>query len=189
MTWVQTYTGVRFDLLDPKPGMVSLTDIAVSLSRQARYNGHTRHPYSVAQHSCLVADISEILGKESTTRWSFGAHGLMHDAAEAYIGDIVTPFKRCWTIDARAEIVAIEHSIHKAIAQRFGLEWEVPPLVYQADRIALQIEKRDIVKDFGLDWGLPTMDLLAWKDCRIRAAGPQEAYEDFLMYAYELEVK
>lgn len=40
MTWTLTQSGIEFDLIDPKPEMVALSDIAYSLSRIRRFNGH-----------------------------------------------------------------------------------------------------------------------------------------------------
>lgn len=57
MTWIQTFSGRRFDIANPKPESVWLEDIAHSLSMQCRYNGHCQHFYSVAEHSTYVAAI------------------------------------------------------------------------------------------------------------------------------------
>src|SRR5690242_1952599 len=56
--WIQTYSGVAFDLLAPTPEMISIVDIAHSLSRLCRYTGHVISAnYSVAEHSILVASL------------------------------------------------------------------------------------------------------------------------------------
>ena len=68
---------------------ICIEDIAASLSRQCRFNGHTNEHYSVAQHSMHVA---QYLGhKRFGDRLVFAA--LLHDASEAYIGDMVRPVK------------------------------------------------------------------------------------------------
>ena len=56
-TWIQTYTGRAFDLLDPRPEQIDPLDIAHALSQICRFTGHVREFYSVAQHSVLVACI------------------------------------------------------------------------------------------------------------------------------------
>lgn len=84
-TAVVTYTGKHIDLLDPKPEDIDIHDIAHSLSMQCRYNGHTPEFYSVAQHSLEVS--YAVSAKPSALA------GLMHDAHEAYAGDIVRPVK------------------------------------------------------------------------------------------------
>ena len=71
---------------------IKIEDIALSLSRQARFLGHTRRFYSVALHSYNLLTAAQQL--YPTQRTNFYLHCLMHDAAEAYLGDIITPIKR-----------------------------------------------------------------------------------------------
>lgn len=68
---------------------VCITDIVHALSLICRFGGHTSEHYSVAQHSLLVARILAALGASPEVQLA----GLMHDAHEAYIGDIPTPIK------------------------------------------------------------------------------------------------
>ncbi len=76
-------------LLDPTPAMIDLeTDVAEGLARLARFTGAVRSgAYSVAQHCVLGADA---LLRE-TGREQLALAFLLHDAHEAYIGDIATP--------------------------------------------------------------------------------------------------
>jgi len=83
--WIQTYTGKRFDLLDPEPIMVCIEDIAHHLSIENRWHGATKIPISVAYHSILVC---ERLPNE------LKLEGLLHDAEEAYYKDFANPWKR-----------------------------------------------------------------------------------------------
>ncbi len=87
--WVQTGSGIAFDLLEPTPEMVNFeVDIAESLARLARFNGHVRSgAYSVAQHSVMGADA--LFRETGDTR--LAAAFLLHDAHEAYVGDIASP--------------------------------------------------------------------------------------------------
>src|SRR4051794_36829357 len=80
-----TRSGVLFSSPDSlRPDQILITDIFHSLAMQCRYNGHTAYFYSVAQHCWLLSLVVP-------------AHlqrvALLHDAAEAYIGDIVAPLK------------------------------------------------------------------------------------------------
>jgi len=84
VTYIITISGIKFDLLNPTPEQIKLIDIAHSLSMTNRFNGHTQFPYSVAQHSLAVAEMVD-------APYKLGA--LLHDAGEAYIGDIITPVK------------------------------------------------------------------------------------------------
>jgi len=90
--WVQTVSGVAFDLLAPRVEDVRIEDIATSLARLSRYNGHTVEcygllGYSVAQHSVHVSRIVEMWGAPT----AIVREALLHDAPEAYYGDITSP--------------------------------------------------------------------------------------------------
>lgn len=91
-----TFTGQCVDLLNPDPDTINITDIAWSLSHICRYNGHTNRFYSVAQHSVLVSQWLQEQPLPDITplgRKMLYWFALMHDAAEAYIGDSVTLIK------------------------------------------------------------------------------------------------
>lgn len=75
--WIQTYTGKKFDLLEPTEDMICIEDIAHHLSIENRYNGASKFAYSVAYHSILVCQNCEQK-----------LEGLLHDASEAYIKDL-----------------------------------------------------------------------------------------------------
>ena len=84
-----TVTGKELDIFALDQNDIDITDIIHALSMINRYNGHTRFPYTVAQHSVYVAQLEY---KHSNNARQALA-GLMHDAAEAYVGDIVRPLK------------------------------------------------------------------------------------------------
>ena len=113
MTWIQTRSGVAFDLLNPRPEDIRVSDIAWSLARICRYNGHTLQHYSVAQH-CV--EVSRALARDGAPQHLLFA-GLIHDAAEAYVGDLTAPLK--WASPALAEAHrAVERPIRDAICAR-----------------------------------------------------------------------
>ena len=142
--WMQTYTGKQFWPLDPRPEEIDILDIASALSKICRFGGHTRRFYSVAQHSCIVADI--LLERGYSNDVAFG--GLMHDSAEAYIGDIIRPLKRQ---ESFAFYNAAESTLLGQIQQRFHLviDWAA---VNVADNIALATEKRDVMGPAPAAW-------------------------------------
>ena len=75
--------------------------------------------------------------------------GLLHDAAEAYMGDIIRPLK-C----AIPEIVEFEQKIWRVIATRYGLRSELPDEVKLADNIILAEEKLTVMAEpDGTAWG------------------------------------
>lgn len=138
MSWILTHTGKRFDLLAPRAELISTIDIAHALSHVARFGGHTRHHYSVAQHSLLVASLVPP-GLQLTA--------LLHDATEAYIGDLVRPLKALLP-----DYSEIEHGIWLAICDRFNLDPVLPASIHQADMIALATERRDLMPDHAEPW-------------------------------------
>lgn len=131
----------RFYPFDPRAEEVDIRDIAASLAKQCRFNGHSVVFYSVAQHSVMV---SELLPAHQAL-W-----GLLHDAAEAYIGDMIRPIK---THADFATFRSLEHSVMGAIIKRFNLwpTWE-PSAIKYADNVMVNTEKRDVTMDTS-DWG------------------------------------
>lgn len=144
--WVQTYTGRAFNILDPSPDSINIMDIAVSLSRTQRFNGHTKNGadvmgfYSVAEHSYLGSTLAK---NKKLAQWM-----LLHDAAEAYIGDIVTPVKALLP-----EVYSIEARIMEAVKLRFGL----PDIDYEEvkslDAEMLAAEALAFMTPFAQPWG------------------------------------
>jgi len=138
MTWILTRTGRRFDLLMPMADQVSTLDIAHALGNICRFNGHTSRPYSVAQHSLLV---SSIVPAEHQLA------ALLHDATEAYVGDMVRPLKALLP-----DYSAIENGIWLVICERFNLDPQLPACIHEADMIALATERRDLMPEHGESW-------------------------------------
>lgn len=89
MTWSITATGREYHYGFGSRN-VCLDDIAHHLALTNRYNGGTCRPYSVAEHSLLVADIAEREGASPIVQLA----ALMHDAHEAYVGDLSSPIKQ-----------------------------------------------------------------------------------------------
>ncbi|RIA22635.1 hypothetical protein DFO61_3325 [Ectopseudomonas oleovorans] len=84
MTWILTQSATQVDILKPQAKQIRIDDICHGLAHVCRFNGQTRHHYSVAQHSLIVADIVPQEHKLAA---------LLHDAAEAYMADIARPIK------------------------------------------------------------------------------------------------
>lgn len=114
-----------FDLSAVEPESIRLTDL-LALRNVCRWGGHTIEHYSVVQHSVLVARLVE-----PCYFW----HALLHDAPEAYIGDIPTPLKR-----TLHQLHEIEDRLWLAVAARFSIDPVIPPEVHAADRHALYLE-------------------------------------------------
>lgn len=142
--WLLTATGRRFFLLDPQPSDVHLDDVAHALAHTCRFGGHTRWHYSVAQHSCLVADLVTDAGHPELELVA-----LLHDATEAYVGDCIRPLKR-----ELARYQVIEAGVWIAIAKRFALDDVLPVEVKHADNVALATERRDVMMHEGHSWDI-----------------------------------
>jgi len=111
MSWVMTLSRQKFDIAHPDPDVVRLSDIATSLAQTPRWNGQTSYPLSVAQHSVNVSRmVPERLAR----------HALLHDAHEAYTGDITRPIKSLPEIGM--PLINIETGVQMAILARFGMD-------------------------------------------------------------------
>lgn len=111
--WMQTYLGLRFWPLDPRPEDVSFRDIAHALALQTRFGGHCMRFYSVAEHSVHLARAAP----REHALWL-----LLHDASEAYLCDMVRPLKRFMP-----EYRAAEDRVQWAIYERYGLDPSMEP--------------------------------------------------------------
>jgi hypothetical protein len=105
-------SGNYVDLMNPDPKTISLDDICHALARIPRFAGHTPYPYTVAHHVIIGIHMIETLRgftaandiEELQKLW------LLHDAAEAYIGDVSRPLKALIP-----DIKRIEANLQKAI--------------------------------------------------------------------------
>jgi len=135
---IHTFSGIAFDLLNPQPEMILIDDIAHSLALINRFNGAAIFPYSVAQHSLYVAGLLPPKLK---------LHGLLHDAAEAYVGDMVSPLKKIMP-----EYKEVEAKISKVVADVFGLSYPAPAEVKKADLAVLSAEREQVLNPSYGPW-------------------------------------
>lgn len=180
--WTQTFSGRMFWPLDPRPEEVAIEDIAHALSMICRYNGHSRFFYSVAQHSVLV---SHHVPAEHAL-W-----GLMHDAHEAYVGDMVRPLKggafhALHPNDIADDAVSrshIEERIQDAICHAFGMPMGEPREVKRIDMAILGNEMRDLMAPPPEPWDLPEPPI---PGLTITSWSPEYAEEMFIRRFHEL---
>lgn len=128
-----TFSGREVDLLRPSADQVDLVDVAWSLAHQGRYLGHTRVHYSVGQHSLAMARAAAAEGYGAdVVAWC-----LLHDAAEAYLGDLV------WPVTASGlggDVRELEHRWSRVIVEACGLSWPEPPEVKELDLECIEAE-------------------------------------------------
>ena len=252
----------KFYPFDPRPEDIYIEDISLSLSRLARYLGHTREdsePMSVAQHSVLVSQrVEEVLKQLQCSRsvisascantvpthivqpptsrpnwwtesadpspwqvrqqqaWTMACRypvqllcmkcaglysdvtdkekplghvsvrqltpalrrelklwALLHDGAEAYLGDLTRPIKHMPVLKAYRDL---EKPVQDAICDRFGLPRGEPPIVKDADTLLLTTEARDLMAPLHPEWthkpenGYPVWNVeifpVAWRAAR-----------------------
>lgn len=148
-TWMETWLGNSVDLLNPDPKQIDIEDIARHLSIINRFTGAIRFPYSVAQHSLYVS----MLLPESDQ-----IHGLLHDAHEAYVGDISTPLKHS---SDRQWLNILCRNLDGAIYEALDLELptdEQCRRIKRADMQAMADEKAFLKPHSKSDWaeyGIP----------------------------------
>lgn len=168
--WIQLSNGRPFYFRAPSPALITPAVLGGSLSKLCRFTGHSAAFYSVAQHSVLV---SKLVPRE------FALVGLLHDAAEAFIGDMSSPLKSLMG----PEFHQIEARISAAVAQAFRIKnWGAAyPQVKQADLTALATEARDLLGGGELWAGLPEPH-----PTKIVPLGPKKAEALFLRRLKEI---
>lgn len=164
-----TRSGIRFDVVNPRPAMVLITDIAYGLSHKCRFGGHTAGWYSVAMHSIQVA---KWLLSRSCSR-EIALAGLLHDAAEAYLADLPTPIKILLP-----DYCVMEDRIQVAINTHFGLDAGAHEIlkVKEADTQQYELERRHLMPD--VSWWPNPHDY----DCpeQMPFSFPEQDYNKFL---------
>lgn len=167
MTWIHTRLGNKFDLLRPNESVIDVVDIAHALSLLCIFTGHSASFYSVAQHSVHV---SHALVNESV---EVQMCGLLHDAAEAYVGDVSHPLKRLLP-----DYIAIEKRVEGAVFSAFGLPHTPPVSVKYADLTLLATERRDLMPPSEDIWVI--IDGIAPLPTTIVPWSPEQACAEFL---------
>lgn len=174
--WFFTNSGKRIYVLAPDPLDINIYDVSAATSKICRFGGHCLEFYSVAQHSVLVSTIVEALGHPE-----LALEALLHDAPEAYLGDVIRPLKR--ELRRYRKIEALWEPV---VARALGVEFLMNPIIKQGDLIALATERRDFAPHVD-----PTIDPSAWRwkedelaveafPQKLKALSPRDAQEAML---------
>lgn len=140
---LRTHCGIDFDLENPQPEQVYPFDIAVALSRECRFAGHTKRFYSVAEHSVWCAQYAEQYYPDHAY---LPFLCLIHDAHEAYMRDVPTPIIQVMGDQYAAKWAELKDRIQNAIDIRFGVRnSHRHELVKKIDRAALEYEFKNRV--------------------------------------------
>lgn len=174
--YIQTVKGRRFYMSHPS---FDIEEIAHATSMQCRYTGHTKDFYSVAEHSVMV---SRLLA-ETQSKPELAFEGLMHDAHEAYVSDIASPWKALIP-DYRK----MEERLEGQMRAHYGLPVKHSEAVKLCDWLALFIEATDLLPPgVSDDWLTPTPEfrsiaepIIASRIFRPRCLTPKQASTEFL---------
>jgi hypothetical protein len=174
--WIVTASGKKFYFDRPEQA-IYIVDIAHALSMICRFGGHVKSRYSVAAHSVHV---SRLVPPE------LALFGLLHDAAEAYVGDVVRPLK-----ELLPSMRPIEKRVERAIYERYIST--TPPTedavraIKHADLVALATERRDLVEhEMADDWLIDRLGIVPDPSVTLVGLTPAEDKTAFLARYTEL---
>ncbi|MDI9847334.1 hypothetical protein QM467_04575 [Rhodoblastus sp. 17X3] len=191
MIWTQTLRGKAFDLLNPDPKLVDFKEIADQLSTIHRYAGAAEKPVSVARHTLIAFDAAQPQDR---------AVVLLHDAHEAYIGDLTTPAARALAARIKRQsgtkaaesfelgLYSLKLELDAVIYAAAGLAMPLPAQrarIKRADLIALRTERRDFLAKPPQPWAAEIEALAPLpKKYKLRPAPDlaEELFEKFKTY-------
>lgn len=150
-----THSGKHINPMLISPDDIHIEDIAHALALVNRFGGHTSFPVSVAQHSTFVSKLCEKFGPVVAMQ------GLLHDASEAYLGDVITWIKKD---DAMTHFRLIEDEVQNRIYNRFGVPLEQFEHVTIFDTMMCDYEGHKAVRN----WDKPDIgcSMLEWLDSK-----------------------
>lgn len=158
---INTYSGIEFNLLNPTSEMINITDIAKGLAYKGHFGGQTPYYFSIAQHSTLVYNL---LNKQCNDK-KLLLLALLHDASEAYIGDMLSPIKKMMP-----QFCEIEDNLMQVICEKFNLNYSDLHLIKPYDNKAQDMEFNTFYNGDKLVYSL----------------SPDEAENEFLDYFISL---
>lgn len=158
--WMQLEpSGAQFYPFKENPGPVNLLDVAWSLARICRYNGHVKPGvfYSVAEHAYWVSVLVEQRaiaqcseeGLPLATALNWIRWALHHDDTEAFVGDWIRPLKYQPEF---APLRPKEKALRPYIAAAFGLQGEEPAIVDWADKEIIGTEAVELKSPVHPQW-------------------------------------
>jgi uncharacterized protein len=148
--FMTTFSRTRFWPMDPRAEDMNIVDVGHHLAQQSRFNGALDYFYSVAEH-CVLG--SYLVPQEHAFEF------LMHDAAEAWLGDLIRPLKNFTGLGDYYK--AIEANVERVVKQKWGLAEVTPSVVKDVDQEMCLIEMTQ-----GRSEGLvskPRINLFFWR--------------------------
>lgn len=142
---IRLRSGRYLDLLDPRPDQFTFADIAGALSKVCRFGGQIDSFYSVAEHSIHCAHQTKLDGNGDAAQSAV----LLHDAAEAFIGDVVKPLK----LILGPPYADLERRIEAVIEQKFAVDFaRHKAYIRQIDHAMLIHERRNLFSPDSVEW-------------------------------------
>lgn len=142
---IQTFSGIIYHPLDPRPEDINLVDVAHSLANTSRFTGHCRTHYSTGEHAVRVS--WRVRDNGGTLMQQYVA--LHHDDSDAYLPDVPTPLK---VLPEFEWFRLIEKSNQEACFQAFGCVVDDYSIIKKADTELLLTEKRDLMPLRNGNW-------------------------------------
>ncbi len=157
---MQGVKGKKVWPLDPRPHDIDIEEIAHALSHICRFGGHCREFYSVAQHSVNVLNVVAMeiskIDEDYGLKWGrdLCLAALLHDAPEAYLGDVVRPLKRAGVLSDRYDDAEMRwaQAIELALSITPGVIGNLHHLIKVADDRVLLTEVRDLLAPMPDKW-------------------------------------
>lgn len=129
-----TFTGKHLDLENITPDQIDIKDITHALGNICRFSGQTKWFYSVLQHSVLLEKIYNELIPNASPKNRLAC--LLHDATEAYLGDITRPVQDYFYAKCHFDLHKYEYPIQNIIFEKFDVSPAcIDPLVWHYDTI------------------------------------------------------
>lgn len=174
MTWMLTASGRAVDLRWIGQDYIDIRDIAHALAQLNRFCGHACRPYSVAEHSVLVSMIAEqVFRLDAAGQLA----ALLHDAHEAYTGDLTGPMKQL----IGPPFLEEERRIQAAVLRHFNVTTAYTAhhyMIKRADLMALATERRDLMPGHPEPWPeLAGIDPVDWTN--LNEVGADFTWQDW----------
>lgn len=162
----RTFTRKKFNILHPTDDMIDIEDIAKGLAYKPHFSGFSPRFFSIAEHCLLV---EQLMSSYHEQDYCARLEALLHDASEAYTGDMIKPIK-----NLLPNFVVIEKNIQKAIYAKYNIK----PMNYTLNVKFFDNKAQDI--EAGIFFDLYDTDRKKMMQHLINYYSPDAAYRIFL---------
>lgn len=131
-TKIRLFSGKFFDFSTPSADDITLEDIAKGLSREFRFTGQTKRPYSVAQHT-VYCSLQPGTPLEQFER-------LHHDDSESIMKDIPKPLK-----NLLPDYQELENKIQEVLNKKFDIPFPLSESCHKIDKEIFTWEYKGIM--------------------------------------------